>query len=409
MHKHMELSAVHTPGTIWKCQRFHPACLQSLRNRSSMKSIEDIIRNPLKASNMSEDKRESFDTLMGAFAAPFTKEEMLAELYDALWSWVRGLSLNLDDQTVMNLLAGANPPIDPRDLAEYDEGAASRPGFIGLAKKWEIVRALNDLYDFGMLGIVRSNMDEFDSESMYMRASAFLLDLNDSKMQEAIDGFGRAFLPRKALITAQTGAARCTLEGHEGFYAFPGQGQDRLTIRDIALLAKMEEKSIRNAANRNRPGFLKTTNEAGSTWIHPEDAKEWLTARGRYLPITRHFHQTEWDLASKGFHDMYEANLYLEECIGAVPLTTSEFIKVAGLDASCVNTPDETDRPDVPGEARLRLALDREVARNTKRMRKVATTLGLAPELFCLRMAEVAAREELEELQAQIKTHARPG
>lgn len=352
-----------------------------------------------------ESSRGTVENLLGAFIPPFSKDEMLAELFDALWSWVRGLAMNLDDKTVLRMLGDANPPIDPRDLAEFDEGAATRPGFVHLARQWEIVKALDDLYDFGMLGIVRADMDDFGCESTYARASAFLMDLSESRMQVEIDGFGTGFFPKKALITAQTGAARCVLEEYEWIYVFPGQGQDRLTIRDMALLAKMEEKSIRNAANRNRPGFLKTVNESGSTWIDPADAKEWLKARGRYLPITRDFRQANANLAVKSFRNTLEGWLFIEECFGAMHHTLKDFNAAVGAKQEREATGSHPDAPYVHS----RLTFDQSKARNTALMKRFAKALNLPADLFCLRMAEAAAREDLDEIQAQLKSHTRTG
>jgi hypothetical protein len=207
-----------------------------------------------------------------------------------------------------------------------------------------------------------------------------------------------------ALEAAQTALARQILEEDgELFYRFAGQGREgELTIRDVALLARMEEKSVRNAANPKRPGHLKTQSKDGSTYIDPEDAREWLKARGRYIPLTRGYTEAAINLETTSFRSVYDAWQFIVARYRSLALTADEFGKLVKLE----------DLRDPPADKALHLDPDDRVnwsfdftvdkARNASLMKRFARALELPAELFVLRMREAAANDELAELRGSI-------
>lgn len=67
----------------------------------------------------------------------------------------------------------------------------------------------------------------------------------------------------------------------------PTSNFGNLTIADIALLANMDERSVRNAANPRLPNPLRTQQVGSRTLVSPEDALEWLRRRRGFTPTQR--------------------------------------------------------------------------------------------------------------------------
>jgi len=59
-----------------------------------------------------------------------------------------------------------------------------------------------------------------------------------------------------------------------------------LTFAEVALLANMDEKSVRNAANPKGKDPLKTVNEGSRTYVEPKEALAWLSRRRGFKPTT---------------------------------------------------------------------------------------------------------------------------
>ena len=336
------------------------------------------------------------DEAASAFWPPFTKEEMLVELYDALWSWCTGLALVFGEAPVYRLMSDPGlPSLGAHWLGSLELGATAE--FVAIARQWRFVDVIARMYDFGMLGIAHDDMQGMNDESDYTYASAFILDMQESRMQKEIDAFSQGFFPSKALIAAQTAVARMILEGYpEVFYVFPGQGESMLTIRDMALLAKMEEKSLRNAANPKRIGHLQTKSINGSTYISPIDAKKWLMAKGRYLPILRKFGAADVDLAAHAFQDTTEAWSFIEARFRSLEMDADEF-GLAAKESDLHESGSPLATSDSP-LVNLNYEFGIDKARDQKLMKRFARVLQLPTDIFVLRMREAAAREELKEV-----------
>lgn len=61
---------------------------------------------------------------------------------------------------------------------------------------------------------------------------------------------------------------------------------DLLSLSEIAILADIQERSVRNYTHSTRAEDerLKTVKVGGRTYVRPEDAKAWLTRRRRFIP-----------------------------------------------------------------------------------------------------------------------------
>ena len=109
-------------------------------------------------------------------------------------------------------------------------------------------------------------------------------------------------VPRKVVRTVKTAIARHVLEGGERYIDEDagdpnGPATDMLTIHEVALLADMDERSVRNACNPKLPAALKTSQYGKRTLVAPADAKAWLTGRKGYVPL--HEQQPRTDQAEQ--------------------------------------------------------------------------------------------------------------
>lgn len=61
---------------------------------------------------------------------------------------------------------------------------------------------------------------------------------------------------------------------------------DLLSLSEIAILADIQERSVRNYTHstRSEDERLKTVKVGGRTYVRPKDAKEWLSRRRRFIP-----------------------------------------------------------------------------------------------------------------------------
>ncbi|MFE8070144.1 hypothetical protein QQM79_03715 [Marinobacteraceae bacterium S3BR75-40.1] len=81
------------------------------------------------------------------------------------------------------------------------------------------------------------------------------------------------------IATINAVAARCRLDHHR----LTGD-EWWLSIQEVALLARMRELSVRNAASPKSPTPLKTTKtEEGLTMVDTSEANRWLSKRRRYV------------------------------------------------------------------------------------------------------------------------------
>ncbi|MCX7207733.1 MAG: hypothetical protein NT086_17490 [Proteobacteria bacterium] len=147
---------------------------------------------------------------------------------------------------------------------------------------------LGSLYDFGILGNdyayhPRDGKDELYSEVIDL--SLFLRVACSTEMEKLIEPVGGT-PPVLAFHTMIMAIARYVLDGGKRPLFTPEEG-NFLSITDIALLANMDERSVRNAANPKLAGALKTITKFKRTVVTVADARIWLAERKGFVPTTR--------------------------------------------------------------------------------------------------------------------------
>lgn len=196
----------------------------------------------------------------------FSKAEMQAEL-------LRFLSL-LGQQTSR--------------LYGLDEESLTRREAIEASPIW---MGVEEMYDYGITGM--PNKILFPGrriEGLHASVERFFHGVNTVAMRPFLEELDNA-VPRLALRAVQTAVARMVLDGGRRAtdygmdeYGFGNSTWDHLTLAEVALLANMDERSVRNAANPKLADPLKTTQVGKRSLVTPEEARRWLAGRKGFVP-----------------------------------------------------------------------------------------------------------------------------
>ena len=283
-----------------------------------------------------------------------------------------------------------------------------------------MVASLMQLYDYGVHGIldtsIRGDFDRFDGYEN--QVARILYDLDHSTFLDEWGNYGvssNAISVKKCAYVYELANARLMLEGStEGFF-LDDREAGFLSVRQLALLSGMTEASIRTMASRRKKGQVSTTgggnsqlittNDGKNTSIDINDAKEWLKAKGRYVPIvnkrnrgvvdfTTHRHASTRDIEDAIFDRIeYLTKLRGEESVNAL-------IESAGI----VRVLQEV----LPGTGIVRFSLGEDQLLNTDLMHRLAEALEMPANLFVLRVAEAVMQDKLREIEKQLKQVQQP-
>lgn len=338
------------------------------------------------------------------FPIPFSLDVLRQDLLAIHLLQLRVTALIAPDERVFALLG--------KSLDEPAEGSLwsldAEPKDYGLVyadiASTPLTRVLEQQYAFGFEGAFTTGFEPMEDETMHMWVADYLMDLSRSAFVVECANYGvfHAEAIGRCLHTSELANARLALEGREPFSYFqaPHDASTRdatafeaLTIRQMALLAGMEEMSVRTAASRKGPNQLPTYKEEGRTLVRREDAIAWLKAKNRYVPVTRRWDGPELQLDRMRFDSLQDLALALHEYIGK---QTSE-------------------RPDGK-QARRRLEevlvshgyeptnlLEPVRVLDKAAMKDMARVLGLAPELFVLRVEQAWVADRGRAVEYEIR------
>ncbi len=144
-------------------------------------------------------------------------------------------------------------------------------------------QAVLTMYDYGIGGQPHPSFGASgDVGNQYGEAEMFLLGLDSMKLFFEEDD---VHVPTFAQRTVRTAVARHLLDGGERYIT---RDEDEmagyLSFAEVALLADMDERSVRNAANPKLPDALVTKNFGRRSMIAIEDARRWLSSRKGFVP-----------------------------------------------------------------------------------------------------------------------------
>ncbi|MBN3788853.1 hypothetical protein [Burkholderia sp. Ac-20353] len=338
-------------------------------------------------------------------APPFTLEAFRGDIANVVMHYLRALGCITGDAAlstpvtqaafkVTNLTGLFNPECVAADIGLTYE----------CIRDTSFARLMDVLYDFAFHGRLDASAEAMAYESTYMWIADLLMDAREGHYAEQWDSYGAAISTsaENCLLVAELANARHILEGGEGFSYFSrgrGKGDDStldgLTIRQMALLAGMEEMSVRAAANPKRANPLKTDNDNGRTYIARDIAKAWLQSKGRYVPVMRYWSAGEVNLKQRRFANPHELAEALEARRNALMAhrgsTLHRALVAAGvpfMKASagfCID-PDIVERFD-----------------DADFMTRIAELLDLPTDWLVLRAQEAFATRRLAEIERQLR------
>lgn len=145
---------------------------------------------------------------------------------------------------------------------------------------WTTVDAM---YDYGVLGLANADMHDRISRGYAIDAQYADMELFLSRIDalgEYMDEDSVVF-PTLARRAMRTYVARWVLDGGDRYSGDIGMGE--LSFAELALLADMDERSVRNAASGSTPS-LRSEISGKRALIAVEEARRWLEGRKGFVP-----------------------------------------------------------------------------------------------------------------------------
>ncbi len=332
-------------------------------------------------------------------SVPFTKAEMLEQLANALLLFVRSTSWVLGGDAAYRLMgwpvgASGGVLLTP-DATSFSKVAQDEGQELDLAK-FAAYRTFADLYDYGVLGIAQSPVLPIEDGTEATFAMAFVFDCANSKLLFDMQGGGTVEL-HHCLQTARMSIARQVLDGgRRSFVQYEADTLDELlTLPEVALLANMEEGSVRNAASGKRTAeSLRTVTRAGKRYVTPEQARRWLAARRGFRATQSRGHLVAIDLRDRAFLGAWEVAEFLRQWAHAQSLTLEELAARIGVPSG----------PD-PVESRL---FDLDVLCDPDIAARLARLIDVDAALLGLRLGECRTAETLATFRRSIERLTSP-
>lgn len=205
-------------------------------------------------------------------AVPFSKEDVQLELREFMLGFARSVQRMYGPKSGGALVG--HPGTSAWDVEPQDakiEGSSL----------WMTVLRM---YDYGIQGIRPAN-GIADVDGPEADAEMFFLALKGEWMKLYLEE-DEVRWPKWSMRTVQTAIARMVLDGGQRYTVAGDDGAPSgyLTISEVALLADMDERSVRNAANPKLPEPLVTKNFGRRTLVDILDARRWLAGRKGFVP-----------------------------------------------------------------------------------------------------------------------------
>ncbi len=325
--------------------------------------------------------------------AKFTKAEMLEEFKEIIYQYARAASFVLEPESGFRLLFGSNPK-NQHDLRhfrnpEVDSTSYREPFSID---HYPATISVGQFYDYGIQGIYDVLPADNSGSNEWTFAFGLILDTSKSLLiSETLHG--EYVHAGKCLYAARAFFARRILDGDERTplddHAPPS---DMLTIAELAILADLDERTIRNATSKTATNRLDTAVVNSNIYIPREAAIAWLQNKRGFKPTrVGQSISSQTILSNIEFVTASQAGDFVRVNRDRLKFNHAGLAKAAGIDITAADIATlESGRIHV-GETALAA---------------IGSALGLSGELFALRMLEVAKKEEIQALRRRILSTA---
>lgn len=343
-------------------------------------------------------------TLGGAgLTPPVSEKDFRDDVTNIFLHYVRTIAWMADAQTAWAITKAPelnyagdllNPDLKADDLGLHYEHI----------RETELAKAMQRMYDFAYFGLLDLSADGFNDESIHTWITAIVVDAASGAVSAEWNAYGLDTdrCAARCAQVAETANARAILEGGESFSsAFRWGGKDNLvedgvlTVRQVSLLAGMEEMSIRAAANPNRANPLQPMKTESGTRFDIQVVKNWLVSKKRYVTIRKRWSDGEMNLHKKRFSSIAEVDMGLNARYRMFCNEKGVEVMAPVISALGIKTGNTTFG--------VHLSLEEADLVDDKKVRGLARALELPDELLVLRIKEVVAAENLRSIEQAIK------
>ena len=338
------------------------------------------------------------DGNQSGFPTPFSLDQLRQDILDIYLLQLRATYLFSNDQKIW-ALTGKSGIRDGSIWIGSQQPADYGLSYADVAES-EFAKAIEQQFSFAFAGLDTLLCEPMEPETMHTWVAAYLTDLQSSAFAGEWSTYGGDVTVSRCLHACELANARVVLEGGENFFPYMSDKADEgnkaegaLTVRQMALLAGMEEMTIRTAISRKGPSQLKAFKDDRRTLVSLADAKEWLVTKGRYIPISRQSHAgSVLDLTRTAFTSAF----------GIAHALTSRWDFVT-------ETEPNPDHAAIFDALATRFGLkdvnfyNKDLLLNNDLMRELAVLLRLPPDLLILRVKEAALHEEIANTEAAVR------
>jgi hypothetical protein len=153
-----------------------------------------------------------------------------------------------------------------------------------------------------------------------------------------------------------------------------------LTFVDLALLANMDEKSVRNASNPKGKDPLKTVSEGSRTYVDSDEAKVWLSRRRGFKPtvfVSNADEERNW--LKTGFESPTDFGGFIRSQREKIGISRQSFVAAMGMLKF--------------GEVELENIENGEGQQDLALLYRIALILGVDPKAFIQSFVDMSIRD----------------
>lgn len=250
----------------------------------------------------------------------FSKQQLLTDVRNVLFAFSRELGRIYGSNNAPYLM-GLAKEVCPHTGAMNEELREEI-----CVDQFPVISYMSDLYDYAILGILHADLHD-DWEVVEEDIKGFFDGLCDFPL---LSNNADDYSLDKPLHVIELSRIRMVLD--EGGYNILEDGTTlwgHITLKELAYLAGIDEKSIRNMATPKAKNPLKTVKHGSRTFVEIEVAKEWLRQRGFKETEFRN-RDAERDISITGFLSSSDLGSYVRAMRERMKLTTLELANQVG-------------------------------------------------------------------------------
>jgi hypothetical protein len=331
--------------------------------------------------------------LLGPAMIRFTKAEMLEEFREVIYQYARGVSFALGGPVGYQALFGGERRELDADVLHF-----MKPDVRAIDQSFTIddlyvTRSVEQFYDYGLMGVRNMEPVESGGANDWTFAYGLVWDTSHSILiSESLNG--EPVTAKKCLCAAKAFFARLVLDGNErtSIYGDEIIPSDMLSIPEVAILAGLDERTVRNATSKNATNRLETDVVDNSIFIPREAALVWLQNKRGFIPTRVGDDLPSLAALNGGFVTPSEAGDFVRKNRERLQLDQTGLLAKAGV----------TMDPAGLNSIETGQIINDEAALNA-----IGIALGFNGQLFALRLLEAKQKQNLRDLQHRILTACR--